>query len=1346
MPMRFKLLTVALLLIGAAALWYPTPGVQSATPQSGPVKKALIRGFITAAVGGKSELGQNSFPLEEIYLPDIKVTVRNLLTNTDSDPVVTDLSGRFTARITEPARVRICWEAKSFQTGCSDKIFSTIGPFTNIGPVAIPIPRLHDAVAVYGRVKLADGTSPRALEPTANINAFATISLESGGAALYDVPVNNDDQYLLPAVPLGKVFEVRIHEEGYDHKQELQLGNASVPTQRIDFTMLNHRPVIEPLVALDNSKIRVANAAPGQKVVLSARTSDRDGDKLGYVWEVSGGTLSSATDKEPTWTLPTGSGNHAATLIAYDGKGGYAKSDVNVPMNPKGLVFSGTVSGTDTPAIAGAHVDVNGAAATTDARGYFILHVIDKQRFVMTIRKPGYAFASNVYYNAVPGGHWQLTKASLFTKDPTKPINVQDERTVRECPGAPSARLNWKQYPFLAKPEYQDGRGNVVPAPKNVRNLPGLPPQPVLQSGKLVLVADRNQAGATTVPDEGCGPGVQVIIPAHSLVDITGKAPAGNVTVQVSTVDLQSAGQMPGNYTVFVGAGKDARQMHSYGAGIIEIFSGSTKYNLRRGAKATVIIPVDRGQLKAGGPVPPTIPLLAYDEKNGGWVETGIAKLQPGGKAYEATVTHFTAYNDDLIKVDESCVSVQNNGMPPTYDLEVTIPEPGGAAPVKRLFTGVTGGSTEIALINLPKLTNITLVPIRTTDPDPNKNNLPIGVFVVNTGQPQNPAWPTVPGGRRNEPVGPPYYHPGACSTQVTLHDAGLGFYPGTPPNGAFLHGLNSFAAVNLTDLDPAFPGDTTATLRDAVKAASLDYRHQIDPRGFRSTLSCFKALNRIPLKAGDPPCVPADPAFVPQPALPETAAVYANTADLGFGREMHCSQNGADVACYVSNYDALVYTGPGDAPDITKAQDAVSGLAGAIQPDATVVMEYSRIEDAAASASPITFSDPARVVKFYVFDKNGNPQDAANLDGLGARPVPQLCMVCHGGFIPNPSGVTTTTGGVHTPVFASRNDVKLGAKFLPFDLRNYTFAAPDSDLANPNTKHNQQAAFQTLNQMVKVAPPPDLADPSSNVISDLYNAWYPANALPQLESAPVPLWNTDLLHSGFYVNVEGRSCRTCHATNASPNLRFEEPGTAGVGFEGNLGKVQQRACKEHVMPHARRTHDLFWTSVGPSQPAQLQAFGDSLNSNGWQNVNNNGVDPALACGEQFTPGGGAPVSGGAFTPVQTILSGNCVGCHNTANAVNGFGHLDLSGADGGYAAIVNHVSFELPSMDRITSSNPPQSFLLHKLDGDQAGLPGPFTPPGPGVRMPFNCSGASCLNAADITTITNWINGGALP
>jgi len=1326
-------------------------------------RTAVVRGFLAVRASGRNELVgavlPTPQPAEDVYLPQIELFLRDIATNADGPVVWTDLSGRFTTRVGRLGAYQVCWKAKDLGSGCTDKSVNVDRAFTDIGTVLVPLPRLDGHVALFGHVTLADGSTPRTLDPTANINAFATITLiDPQGTTLYERPVNNHDQYLFAQVPLGQTLAVRIREEKYEREQPLRLGNATLPVQRIDLRIMNAPPRIQPLLALDAAKARVSNAMPGAKVSLVARVSDPDNDKLVYRWHVSSGSLSSETDPQPEWTLPTTQGNHAADLIVADAKGGYARSSINLTIDRNGLVFSGFVSGTDVLALAGAEVDVNGRGAVTDSRGFFRLRVPDTKRFVMTIRKAGYAFASKVYYDAVVGGSWRLTRANVFRVDPAGNIDLQQKRTSRECQGPPSARLNWRASPSLAVPQHQDGRGNITPLPKEAAQLPGLP--------------NLRQTEAAVAPRE-CGPGVRVQIPANSLVDSGGRAPTGQVDVQLSTVDLQTPDQMPGDYSV-VQSNNDVKVMQSYGAAIVEIRSGATPYNLKPGATASVVIPVDPAQIRAGGALPATIPLLVYNEGRGVWNESGTAQLQmvDGHPAYVSSVTHFTAYNMDLIKTDQSCVAIQNQNMPATYDLEITIPQLAGAAPVTRLKPGVVGGSSETALLNLPKDTNIVLVPIRTSDPDPAKNDLPMGVFVVNTGAPQNPAWPTVQGGFRNEPV-PPYYHEtngvpdGACSTQVTLHDLGLQFYPATPPTGAFLHGLGSFAAVNLSDLDPAFPADVDQTLRDAVTKASQDYRTQgIDPRGLRSTLTCFKAVNRMPLKAGEAACAPTDPAFTPQSALTEVSAVYANSADLGFGREMHCVQDGQNVACYVSNYEALVYTGPTAAADVSKAQKAVDGFNGILSPDATVAMEFSTIEDAGAPGSPITSSDPQRVVKFYVFNNLGQPVNNANLDGLGQRPLPQLCMVCHGGQIPaaalpNPPPPNTppTSGGVPTPVFASRDSVKLNAKFLPFDLRNFSFAAPDSDAANPFNKLNQQTAFRSLNQMAKVAPPPDPSDPSSNVISDLYDAWYPGNATPQVENAVVPLWNADALHRNLYAEVVGRACRTCHATNAASTLRFEKPGAAGTGFDGNLGLIQLRVCKQHVMPHARRTHDLFWTTTsfsptptpGPSEPAQLQAYGDSLNTNGWQNINAPGVDPALACGQEFTAGGGAPATG-AFTPVATVFSGNCVGCHNAANAAPGSAY-NVAGLDLGtnaYMHIVNTAATEFPALKRVEFgvATEVNSYLWKKISKTYQNL-GAYQPPGPGDPMPDQGPMGPGLLASDqasADTIRNWIKSGAPP
>jgi mono/diheme cytochrome c family protein len=1288
-----------------------------------PVKPAIVRGFIAATVGSKDQTAVTANlgitqPIEDIYLPKITVVLRNAVTSAESPPVITDLSGRFTTGVKEAGRYRVCWKDKSFRSGCFDRIISITPGYNNIGILHLPIPREANAVALYGRVALADGTTARAIDPLANVNVFATVAiLDERGRELMETPVNNDDRYLFPVVPVGQRLVFRTRVEKYDHSQGLQLNNPNIPDQRINFPILNKPPKIDPLVALDSSKQRVSNAAAGDQVQLQARVEDPDKDALRFAWQVTGGTLNSATVADPLWKLPSAPGNHAATLIVYDSKGGYARSALNLTVDPRGIAFSGVVSATDTPTLAGAEVDINGRRMVTDSRGFFRVYVPDRKRFVMTIRKSGYAFASNVYYDGVTGGSWRLTKADVFAADPTKAIALQNNRKPTECAGPASARLAWASYPALATPQYQDGHGHVIAPSKDAEQLPGLP---------SVRPTDRPQ-------QRECGPGVRIVIPPNSLIDANGRAPVGLVTVQLSTVDLATPDQMPGNYSV-TQPGDKVGMMQSYGAAVIEITAGATKYErLRSGQFATLILPVDRVQLQAGGALPPAIPLLSYNEARGVWSPDGTARLQlvDGFPAYVAEVTHFTAYNSDLIKTDQSCLAIQNQGMPTSYNLEVTVPMP-GAAPVTVSKSGVVGGNAETVLLNLPKETNIVLVPIR-TDPGPTQN-LPIGVFVVNTGAPQNPAWPTVVGGFVNEPVGPPYF-PGACSTKVVLQDLGLEFFPGTPPQGAFLHGLGSFAAVNLTDTgDPAFPDEVA--LRTDVTLSSQQYRGQIDPTGIRPTLNCYKVVNRMPLKAGETAAgvcpQHAGLGFMPQSALSEVSAVYANSTDLGFGREMHCVQNGANVACYVSNYDSLVYTGPTKAADPAKALKAVDGFNGLVLPDATVAMEYSPIENDAVGD---------RAVKFYVFAQDGTPLDAANLDGFGARPVPQLCMVCHGGRIPNPGGIfSPSTGGVAAPVFASAADVKLDAKFLPFDLRSFSFAAPDSDALNPFNTANQQTKFRDLNKMVKVAPPPASASTADNIITALYDAWYPGDAVPQQQNAVVPLWNADNVHRNAYNNVVAAACRTCHVANPDPDLRFEQPGAGGVGFEGNLGTVQSRVCKEHVMPHARRTHDLFWTSVSPSQPAQLQAYGDTVHTGGWQVVGTAGVDPNLRCGQEFTPGGGPTSPPTAFTPILTIFSGNCGGCHST---VNHFGGLDLE--TNTYSHIVNINANTYPSMKRVefgavTEAN---SYLWHKINASAGTLVPLPADPDP---MPDGSSGLINTDNAAAITIRDWIRAGAPP
>ncbi|HEU5304319.1 MAG TPA: hypothetical protein VFU40_06725, partial [Gemmatimonadales bacterium] len=268
-------------------------------------------------------------------------------------------------------------------------------------------------------------------------------------------------------------------------------------------------------------------------------------------------------------------------------------------------------------------------------------------------------------------------------------------------------------------------------------------------------------------------------------------------------------------------------------------------------------------------------------------------------------------------------------------------------------------------------------------------------------------------------------------------------------------------------------------------------------------------------------------------------AAAYLNDNDLGFGRDMHCIATGGDLACYVTNYGA---------PDQNPANADAAGKDLAKR-GATVAMEYKA-------------SEPAdRRVRFYVYG-GGDPALAtklkfADLDGLGPKPVPHLCLVCHGG--------TFDGGG------ASPSNNALQARFREFDLPSFKYSGGRSwDFApSPNTLTAAElSAFANLNREVR-----DVA-PGTSPIKDLIDNWYPggfgAGVAPVKPVVPAG-WSTQV--NGYH-NVYAKSCRTCHVARdngvANNFLTF----SASNDFSGTRYVV---CGSPKVMPNAYITYKNLW-------------------------------------------------------------------------------------------------------------------------------------------------------------------------
>jgi len=1120
-----------------------------------------------------------------------------------------------------------------------------------------------------------------------------------------EVYVNNFGDYLLPYVPSKQKVSVTASIESTKVSQEV-LPVARIeaaPVSRVNLKFENHRPHLDPLVAFDSSNKRVQNAAVGSKILLKANARDRDGDPLKYAWFLGEGQgkLVQSNGPQMEWEVPGVEGRYTAAVVAYDEKGGYDKAQLSVLVGNSGIPFTGIVVNPGGAPVEMADVEIVGnPGVKTDGQGYFQTTVKEDSRYVLNIRKEGYALNSQVHDRSVTGGRWILHPAQVITIDPTRDVRIVNRRSELDCAGPTSMRAGLGVAgASLTIPEWQDGSGNATDppgwwtGPRKVRDLKASAVA-VERRGRRV---EHGEHGTVILPRQlklpPCGPGVGVEIAANSIVDENGNPVTSPFKATIATIDLLSAQQMPGDDSV-VPTGGGGAFLQSFGAGALDLPSG---LKLKPGATATFTIPVDRRARMAGGSPPPSVPLLSYDEKRGLWVEEGTMSLTTfsGVSAYTAKVKHFTTYNaDTFFGNGAACVRVFSPSLPGQYNLEVMSPYPDGTPHYKNYpIDNVT--STEHVIYNITPNANITLAPI-TQGATPQL----LGFYIVNSGKAETS------NSSPNPPSGPPYL---SCQNFVELK---VGSAPESPFGGEFLHGLGYLAAENLgfEDLTTAAPSGNA--LKDSIVQASQHYYLNVDPTTLRDTFDKFKSHHGFSATAGTP-------------AAGEIVAQYANSGDLGFGRDMHCLKKAnGDVACYVTNYGTGYNNGiPGDGtPDTDDAKAAATRIAvGQSKEVATVAMEYTPIEN-----------DPVgdRVVKFFVYKKDFPTTGAygrsisANLDGRGERPVPQLCMICHGGLVPN------EPGNPPVPVFGSAADVKLDSRFLPFDYRFYTFDPAASKAA-------QDANFKSLNeQIVNAAPPTAAGDPINEIVSGLYNNGVSAT---QIRDFIVPGWANGASanapnQQNFYTGVIANPCRTCHTAQPFSQLQFNTSdkfiNVNNAGFPNNklmLGTAQLRVCGDYTMPHALRTHDIFWNVYTwnandwgpPPTPfyTQFQTFGDGIGGPTWKT----GLCTSFIAGTVQSPSFFYEQS------IQPIWNGKCVACHITG----GIAPFSLTEGQS-YTNLVNGT--------RVVAGNDTTGTLLQRITSTGSD------------RMPQKCfrpptlpnGNFPCLDQTDIDKIKAWIRSGA--
>jgi hypothetical protein len=416
--------------------------------------------------------------------------------------------------------------------------------------------------------------------------------------------------------------------------------------------------------------------------------------------------------------------------------------------------FSGTVVDSYHKPLAEANVDINGAASKTDKEGVFHIEVDSTTKYIVRTRKDGYGANVQLFPRGSKNVKVVLFDATVASVDPTKDIVLTDTKS-RNRPGPAAHSATWDPGNFSSVPLVYEN-GELVDF--------GFTPS---IKAAFDYVRSRSEAG----------PGITISIPANTLVlKGTSTKPSGNVNVSLSTIDLFTAGSMPGDWTVMRANGERGGFMVSFGAGSIEISDEKGTYQLSEKSIATITIPVDTSVMVITKEIPRSVPLFYFDEETGYWVEQGKAELNKEGNAYVAELHHFSSFNMDIEKTTPACLQVRNTGAAPlsSYVVEAIVPYgtniihqertildpgpnpavwPSDLDPAPCLQN--SNNTSVHMLYNLPENVEMCLIFY-----EPGSPNVPVNIAITQTG--------ATYGGAATLPTCPNAACPGSCADNCT--------------------------------------------------------------------------------------------------------------------------------------------------------------------------------------------------------------------------------------------------------------------------------------------------------------------------------------------------------------------------------------------------------------------------------------------------------------------------------------------------------------------------------------------------------------------------------------------------
>lgn len=343
---------------------------------------------------------------------------------------------------------------------------------------------------------------------------------------------------------------------------------------------------------------------------------------------------------------------------------------------------------------------------------------------------------------------------------------------------------------------------------------------------------------------------------------------------------------------------------------------------------------------------------------------------------------------------------------------------------------------------------------------------------------------------------------------------------------------------------------------------------------------------------------------------LRTNTVVYYNENELGLGRELGCAEfvDGLDAdgneiigyACFVTNY--------GDAfRDVHNSlRDAVNGE----RPKNTVCISYR----------PSLGED--YTTQFYVYGGDGNRQEWAQLDTMGARPVPQVCVGCHGGHYDE-----------------ARHLAKF-ARFLPMDP--YVLRFSETGLTSLEA---QQESIRVVNAIAMKTP---LTPAQRRNFDGLYEGRIEEPGAKTVPGYTPEGWSDSTKNVEFYNKVLKPYCLTCHLAeekelDGSEHFAYRSFDSATAFREAPM---LAWVCGEFSMPNAQPTTLAMWndeadglTIDGTEYRTAADAFldffdADRSSCNGLEQIVDcrRDEDPDSLCGD-ITSGAACDLGTGRCVP-----------------------------------------------------------------------------------------------------------------